>query len=625
MRSSRSLATKLVLTGSALLLLALVSIGLTLWVSWKLEGGAAAVNEAGRLRMQTWRLAATLGTGDHATALDHARAFDASLALLREGDASRPLFVPWDDATRTQFDGTARAWTALKADWLGEVTPPPAQVSQQANAFVAQVNGLVGAIEHSLTAWTAILSLFQLAMVGLAIASALALLYAGHVFVLQPLEALRAGLQRVQDGDLGTRVDLDARDEFGTLADGFNRMAETLQNLYRQLEFKVREKTARLELERERLATLYAASEFLARAGTLDEMARGFVGQIRRIAGADAAAIRWSDESNQRYVLLAGDCLPQSIAEDEHCVRTGDCLCGQPSDGAHTRVIPIRSDLATPMANCARAGYQSIVSVPVMLQQRMLGEIDLFFHAPVSLDDDARHHLDALASHLASAMEGLRAEALHRESAVAEERSLLARELHDSIAQSLAFLKIQVQLLRDAAARRDAAAIDRVLGELDAGVRESTADVRELLVHFRTRTNAEDIGPALRTTLRKFEHQTGLATTLELEGEGLPLPPDVQVQVLHVVQESLSNVRKHAGASQVWVEVQQGPSWRIEVRDDGRGFDPALGAPDETHVGLRIMKERAARIGAEVTVDSVPGSGTCVVLTVPTQVDALAA
>jgi two-component system nitrate/nitrite sensor histidine kinase NarX len=140
--------------------------------------------------------------------------------------------------------------------------------------------------------------------------------------------------------------------------------------------------------------------------------------------------------------------------------------------------------------------------------------------------------------------------------------------------------------------------------------------VRELLVHFRTRTNTEDISAALQTTLQKFEHQTGLKTHLQLEGAGLPLPADIQVQVLHVVLEALSNVRKHARASTVWVEVQQSLPWRVEVRDDGQGFDTDL-ATGETHVGLRIMRERAARIGALVELSSVPGSGTCVVLTLP--------
>jgi two-component system nitrate/nitrite sensor histidine kinase NarX len=90
--------------------------------------------------------------------------------------------------------------------------------------------------------------------------------------------------------------------------------------------------------------------------------------------------------------------------------------------------------------------------------------------------------------------------------------------------------------------------------------------------------------------------------------------------VLHIVQEALSNVRKHAAAREVWLEVQRGRAWRFEVRDDGRGFDAAGPAPDETHVGLRIMRERAERIGAQVDVAAVPGAGTCVSLVLPVAV-----
>lgn len=626
MTRQRTLLTKLVLIGSALLVLALAAISLTLWVSWQIEGGAAAVNEAGRLRMQAWRMAATVGSGDERALGDLARQFDASLALLREGDRARPLAVPWDASSTAHFEDIVRGWALMRSAWTDATAASDARaVTGQVTAFVTRIDGLVHDIEKALSGWSAILSLLQLLMVVLAVGTALALLYAGTVLVLSPLEALRSGLERVQQGDLAARVEVESPDEFGALAEGFNRMGDTLQELYRSLELKVREKTAGLEVQRERLSRLYSASQFLAHATTLDEMARGFVGQIRTIAGADAAAIRWSDEANQRYVLLAGDCLPRTISDDEHCVRTGDCLCGQPGNQAAMRVIPLFEERPSQTMHCVRAGFQTLISVPVMLQQRVLGEIDLFFRMPVAPDEAERGHLEALASHLAGAMEGLRAEALERESAVAEERSLLARELHDSIAQSLAFLRIQVQLLRDAIGRRDDPCVARVVDELDVGVRESTADVRELLMHFRTRTNAEDIVPALRTTLKKFEHQTGLPTQLLVEGEGLPLDPDVQVQVLHVVQEALSNVRKHARAGQVWIEVQQGQPWSVEVRDDGQGFDAALDAAGETHVGLRIMRERAQRIGANVLIDSVPGAGTCVQLTLPARQEALAA
>ena len=219
-------------------------------------------------------------------------------------------------------------------------------------------------------------------------------------------------------------------------------------------------------------------------------------------------------------------------------------------------------------------------------------------------------------------MENLRLNALEMEAAVSQERTLLARELHDSIAQSLAFLKIQVQLMRDALAGGDQTQIARVLAEIDAGVRESYGDVRELLVHFRTRANAEDIEPALATTLRKFEHQSGLPARLQMQGHGLPLSPELQIQVLHIVQEALSNVRKHARASRVWVDVEQQPRWRFEVRDDGVGFAHEPGRLSETHVGLRIMRERAHRLGAALEVISTPGQGTTVVLQLPARAEA---
>jgi two-component system nitrate/nitrite sensor histidine kinase NarX len=618
MRKPWTLSVKLGAIGGAMLLLVLASIGLSLWVTWKLEGGAAAINEGGRMRMQAWRLAQALPEGPPARIEGYLRDFDASTALLRAGDPARPLFVPGDADSQARLDAVAAHWATLRAAWGGPAVPDRAQAARQAEAFVGHIDAFVSAIETQLARWTAMLHLFQFVMAALAVASAITLLYASYLFVFNPLAQLREGLARVEAGDLAARVEVASRDEFGALSAGFNRMAETLQGLYQTLEARVREKTLRLEAEHVRLAALYEAAAFVTRAASLEELAQGFARQVRHVARADAAVVRWSDEANQRYVLLASDCLPQQMVDDEHCLNTGECLCGQPRTQAATRVIPIQpaggSDV---LGHCHRAGYQTVVAVPVRLQERLVGELGLFYRSVTALADDDRVLLEALASHLAGAIEGRRVGALEREAAVAEERGLLARELHDSIAQSLAFLKMQVAMLRDAVARGDARGVDGIVGELDAGVRESLSDVRELLLHFRTRTNTEDIEPALQATLHKFEHQTGLATHLAIAGQGLPLPPDVQVQVLHVVQEALSNVRKHAQARQVWVDVNKTPGWRIEVRDDGRGFAPAAARAGETQVGLRIMRERAARIGAAVDVRSTPGAGTRVVITLP--------
>jgi two-component system nitrate/nitrite sensor histidine kinase NarX len=613
-----SLSAKLGAIGALLLVLALGSIGLTLWVTWQLEGGAAAVNEAGRLRMQTWRLAQTVGTGNAERLRQHVDQFEASLALLRQGDPARPLFVPHDARTRDAFARVQTDWATLRNTWQAGALPPVA-ASEGAEALVAHIDQFVSAIESQLSRWTAVLTAFQLGLMALAIAGGVTLLYAAYLFVFNPLARLQAGLERVEQGDLGARVEVDSADEFGRVAEGFNRMATTLEGFYRDLEDKVREKTEKLRAERERLSVLYDASAFIGQAASIDTLGQGFAQRMRAAGRADAVLLRWYDPAQRQHLLLAAEGVPAEMAAFEHCLDAGQCHCGQPDAQARARVIPIQAAGADGTESlCRRFGFQRVVTVPVRLHDQRLAEVDLLYRdASTPLDAKDRVLLESLAAHLASGMESLRAAALEREAAVAEERGLLARELHDSIAQSLAFLKIQMQLLQAAQRKGDAAGIDRAVHELDAGILESTADVRELLLHFRTRTNSDDIIAALKTTLQKFQHQTGLPAHLQVHGRGVPLPPDVQVQVLHVVQEALSNVRKHARATTVWVDVQQSPQWRIEVRDDGHGFDSDEPAEDETHVGLRIMRERAQGIGADVSVRSTAGEGTRVVIELP--------
>ena len=612
-----SLSTKLIRTGAILLMVGLTSIGLTLWVTWQLEGGAAAVNEAGRMRMQTWRLSsAVLAKAPRNEINDLVGHLNESLSLLRAGDPVRPLFVPWNPAIKKQFEQVTSLWQQQRDRWAEDTPPQSQETLSEAGNLVRAIDLLVLEIEQQLSRYTAILNLFQFLMMALAIGAAVVMLYTGYLYVILPLDHLRQGLRMVEAGQFSTRIDVATRDEFGQVAASFNRMAATLQSLYGGLEAKVLEKTRHIEAQRSRLEALYGVSAFLADAHSIDALCKGFSEQVRKVMKADAVAVRWSDEANQRYLMLASDGLPADLVESERSLIAGSCSCGNLASETRTRVIPIVCEDKGPQPNCARIGYQSVINVPLRLQQRPIGEINLFYSSQASLKAEEHELLDALASHLANAIEGLRAEALEREAAVGNERALLARELHDSIAQSLAFLKIQVQLLRSAVAKKHEGKVDQILNELDTGLRESIGDVRELLVHFRTRTNTEDIEHALQETLQKFQHQTGLQAHLQIHGDGLPLPPDVQVQVLHVIQEALSNVRKHAGAGEVTLEVSKGASWHFTVRDNGRGFDSEARI-DESHVGLRIMRERAQRIGATVALVSEPGQGTVVTLILP--------
>ena len=541
--------------------------------------------------------------------------FSASLQLLREGDPSRPLQILWTPPLRAQFARIEEGWQHLSRMQTAATLP---EFRAQGDALVQVIDDLVTLLEREMVRWTAGLHLFLLMMVALVIGATIVFWMMSYWEVLYPLERLEGGMAHIRQGQLQTRLQLESSGEFGRVASGFNLMAASLQSARENLEFKVREKTASLQAQHAQLQALYTVSAQMAEADNLQTLAQGFVHQVRASVQADAVAVRWSDEANERYVLLASEGLPPSLSIQEHCLPTGACICAPPKEGAKARVIRLHTDEVVTLPHCREAGYVTLVGVPLRHQQRLLGEVNLYFVQEQTLTPETHALLTAMAEHLASAMESLRVTALEREAAVAQERSLIARELHDSIAQSLAFLKIQTQLLRDAIAKGNTAARDRSVSELEVGVRECYADVRELLVHFRTRTSDEDIGHALRSTLSKFEHQTGLKGALIMgSAEGLPLPPDVQVQVLHIVQEALSNIRKHAQATQVTMSVQRHPVWTFSITDNGCGFASQEVAPDSLHVGLGIMKERAALIHADLQVISTPGTGTTVRLQLP--------
>ncbi len=610
-----TLKKKLMIIGTTLLVLAMISISFTLWVTWKLEGGAAAINEAGRMRMQTYQLALLVNEGDAAATTKLITKFDNSIITLKYGDPARPLFVPWNQLNKQLFLNISGQWSSIKDD-LQTRKATSISVSRIDN-FVANIDRFVGSIEVEVDYWTNMLHLFQFAMLAISLFATLVIMYVGYSVILDPVEKLRIGFDGVRSGKLNTRVQIEAKDEFGDLAIGFNSMTETISDLYSGLEAKVREKTFHLQERQNRLQALYDLSSFVSTEDNLERLAQGFSKRILSITDASAIAIRWTDQANTRYFLLSGANLPSSIAEEEQCLVAGDCYCGQSSGNAEIQVITFDPKIEADR-HCVKAGYNALISVPILFQQDLLGEIDIFYTKEQSIDSDQRALLGTLAHHLAGAMEALRIKALEKEAAISEERSLLARELHDSIAQSLAFLKLQVGMLRDEIVEPATEKAKTILGELDEGLRESYSDVRELLLHFRTRTNTEDIEPAIKTTLQKFEHQSGIHTELSVEGQGLPLAPDVQIQVMHVIQEALSNIRKHSKASIVRVEVAQSPKWTFRVIDDGIGFSTELNTVDSTHVGMSIMQERANKIGAKLELSSEALAGTCISLTLPT-------
>ncbi|MDP3744328.1 MAG: type IV pili methyl-accepting chemotaxis transducer N-terminal domain-containing protein [Methylotenera sp.] len=281
---------------------------------------------------------------------------------------------------------------------------------------------------------------------------------------------------------------------------------------------------------------------------------------------------------------------------------------------SHMVVRPV-TRLREGIKRMAQADFD--VRLPVHSQDE-LGELASGFNRMADQLQDIYATLEQRVEEKTRSIEAKNKElaALDKEMAVSEERNLLAQELHDSIAQSLAFLNIQVQLLQEDLQKDHIAEAMKGLAQIREGVQESYDDVRELLVHFRTRIGSTDLQTAIRSALEKFEGQTGIKTVFKINGNAPELQPEHVLQVMHIVQESLSNVRKHARASQVEVELGCIQRCAIDIRDNGVGFDAAQDAGD-SHVGLHIMRERAHRIGAELSFDSELNKGTHICLILP--------
>lgn len=627
MVAPRKLSTKLVAIQVFVLAVALVSIGLTLAVSWRLEGSAAAINDAGSLRMRTYRLAwlTEAGPGAAVEAASLARdvaEFTRVLTTLRQGDPARPLAIPGTPDVERRLAAVEAQWTALASAFSRVAEGGALHVSHaDIDRFVGDVNDLVATIERESSRTEQLLGRIQLALLVLAIAGALALIYLSFVFIVHPVASLEGGLRRLAQGDLATRLPVESSDEFGALARGFNYMAAKLEESYGMLETRVAEKTSSLAEQNARLHTLYDMTAFLNAPNSQEELCRGFLRRLRVTTGATAGLVRLTSRDGATLHVFVEEGLSREFIAKEHCLARGECACGDAAVRSAAVVHAFgqrRVPISVTLPHCREAGYGSVAAFPIAAQQQVLGVYTLFFRESRELGSEERHMLESLGQHLGVSIESLRLASSDRELAVAQERNLLAQELHDSIAQSLAFLNLQVQMLRRslAGASHDEAA--RTVDEIQTGVQECYADVRELLTHFRMRAGEGDLEHGIRTLLARFERQTGVATRLEVSGTGVPLDPDRQLQVMHIAHEALSNVRKHALARNVAVTIHNAGGTAIAVRDDGRGFEPEGAAPDPAdHVGLRIMHERAARIGATLAVRSGPGRGTEVALAIP--------
>ena len=626
MKYTQSLSARLKLLTLLWVSLAVASIVLTLLLSWRLEGGAAAINDTGSLRMQTYRLGLLVYENRPAAEINQKiERFDATLATLVKGDPSRPLFLPPTAEVQTHMAALQRQWQQeMKPMFQAASNQPQAVHNERLQQFVAGIDELVLAVEAVNARNTEWLRLFQSGLLAMVLLSAGVMVVLLYLWIIKPLEALQRGVVAIHDGDFGVQVPRDKATEFAQVDDGFNQMSTRLQQLYTNLEQQVADKTRDLADKNYTLETLYFFLHFLNQTTTIEAAAQGFLSKIMAIVPAQAGSVRLIDFQRQRMDLVAQTGLPEALQSAEACQRLDDCFCGQAVQSGDWQ--PIRFGLSMPDGStgvptgCEKFGFQYLHLLHIRHNEQELGVMALYFDQPYSLATATSQLLNALCLNFGVAVTNIRLAEESRQLAVLQERNLMAQGLHDSIAQTLTFLNLQVQMLESALAAQQREQAAENVQFIKDGVQECYEDVRELLLNFRTKISRKEFTEAVRTLAQRFEQQTRVATSVRWQGTGPPLNAEQQLQFIFILQESLSNIRKHAHAGQVNIEFDNQHDFTMTISDNGCGFDTAaLAKLSGSHVGLGIMRERALRIRAELSITSQPDTGSQVRLCLPHQ------
>ena len=356
---------------------------------------------------------------------------------------------------------------------------------------------------------------------------------------------------------------------------------------------------------------------------TLDALAASVVGATRAVA----CGVGLIDEEH-RY-RLAGTCgHPAGFkAASEAAWRAGAGLSSVRAARARRAVVLRdirRAALADPRwapvhPFVREAAWDTVVSVPLVYRGRVAGTLTGHYLPEHGPDEEEIAFLGAIADHAAVAVENARLFAEARDKAALEERQRIARELHDSVSQALYGIGLAASAVRTWLDSDPSQAIEpaEYVAELaEAGL----AEMRALIFALRPESLAEEgLVAALEKLAAALRARHGIAVRATLDGE-----PDlsiVQKEALYrVAQEALHNTVKHAAARAVDLRLAcEADGVRLELRDDGAGFDPSGSFPG--HLGLRSMRERAAQAGGTVELESSPGGGTCVRLTIPSHRD----
>ena len=392
-------------------------------------------------------------------------------------------------------------------------------------------------------------------------------------------------------------------------------------------------------LAKRRLEAVLKISRKFVQVDNEQELIETALHTVVDLAGAVGAVFVPLDERGQPLAAVSFGDTPYPIPDDwvEYLAMPtihGRCLACEKGESLNA---------TCPLLKGPFSGTRGLYCLPLQRGGHELGIFNLYMPQPAMLDGITQDFLRSLADETALALDGLRLHkheqetllqvqsmsrtALNPEQAaeleyqtMMDERTRLAREIHDGLAQTLGFLKLQVAQMQGYLDRNDPQRLRKTLADSYQAVAEAYQEARFAIDGLRINPAKEGLTGWIQQIVDVFKENLGeqsLNVTLEKETAEIQLPSEVQAQLIRILQEALSNIRNHARAHHIWIHVcTTWPNLELEIRDDGRGFCTEDVTAPSQH-GLRGMRERTELIGARLQIISKPEQGTVVRVTLP--------
>lgn len=357
----------------------------------------------------------------------------------------------------------------------------------------------------------------------------------------------------------------------------------------------------------------------LSACDNVEHMLLRFLEIMVRLSGARAGAVRMLTADGGHLRLVGAIGLSTQVVEKERFVPLECGICGRSILSQDTRTDNVLAVCQKQVRHSYLAqGCKTIYAIPLRHKGRVLGVYNLFMDTDAALPEDIRYLFNSISDHMGMALENSRLTRENMRISLMNERTMLANQIHDSLAQTLAYAKMRLSVLSEAMAEGDQSSAERYLGDVEEAVDMAYSELRNLITQFHDRIDPRGLVPALQEMVASFRKKANADVDFLNIAQDVVLTPEQEIQVFHIIQESLYNICKHARARHVIVtlDLHEG-QYVVNVADDGVGIQTGAASSVGKSFGLTIMRERAAKLGGTLSIESRPAGGTIVRLSFP--------